>query len=138
MLPPSRGSANGGAFAPSARLRPTVLRGLVVACFEGPTAGFGAALVFPICGFLMDFAAVDFRDDGLDDFFRVSLDIRLPFVAFRGTIIAVLRQTGIGLAAPPVAPARIMLKTISTRHLLARKACGFWPADEQREVTVAA
>jgi hypothetical protein len=32
----------------------------------------------------------DFRD-----FLRVFLDIRLPFVAFRGSIIKVLRQTGI-------------------------------------------
>jgi hypothetical protein len=36
------------------------------------------------------FLVGDFRD-----FLRVFLDIRLPFVAFRGSIIEVLRQTGI-------------------------------------------
>ena len=33
--------------------------------------------------------------EGLEDFFRVFLDIRLPFVAFRGSIIELLRQAGI-------------------------------------------
>ena len=33
--------------------------------------------------------------EGLEDFFRVFLDIRLPFVAFRGSIIELSRQVGI-------------------------------------------
>jgi hypothetical protein len=44
--------------------------------------------------------------DALGDFLRVFLDIRLPFVAFGGSIIGVLRvlsrQTGIGLTAGQV------------------------------------
>jgi hypothetical protein len=35
--------------------------------------------------------AAFFPDDGLGDFLRVFLDIRLPFVAFGGSIIGVLR-----------------------------------------------
>lgn len=41
----------------------------------------------------------DFLVDFLRVFLRVFLDIRLPFVAFRGSIIEVLRQAGpVGLA----------------------------------------
>jgi hypothetical protein len=40
-------------------------------------------------------ARVALPADGLGDFLRVFLDIRLPFVAFRGSIIEVLRQAGI-------------------------------------------
>jgi hypothetical protein len=40
-----------------------------------------------------DAAALGFREArGLSDFLRVFLDIRLPFVAFRGSIIEVLDQ----------------------------------------------
>jgi hypothetical protein len=35
------------------------------------------------------------RTSDLGDFLRLFLDIRLPFVAFRRSIIAVLRQAGI-------------------------------------------
>jgi hypothetical protein len=37
--------------------------------------------------------------DEWEDFLRLFLDIRLPFVAFRGSIIALLRQAGINWAA---------------------------------------
>ena len=41
----------------------------------------------------LDAAAPGLRDArGLSDFLRVFLDIRLPFVAFRGSIIEVLDQ----------------------------------------------
>jgi hypothetical protein len=56
--------------------------GLLV--FEG--AAF-AAFVAP--------ARVAFPADALGDFSCVFLDIRLPFVAFRGSIIGVLKQAGI-------------------------------------------
>ena len=44
---------------------------------------------------LADWARIAFPAEGLRDFLRVFLDIRLPFVAFRGSIIEVLRQVGI-------------------------------------------
>jgi hypothetical protein len=44
---------------------------------------------------LADRARIAFPAAGLEDFLRVFLDIRLPFVAFRGSIIGVLRQAGI-------------------------------------------
>jgi len=44
---------------------------------------------------LADWARIAFPAEGLGDFLRVFLDIRLPFVAFRGSIIEVLRQVGI-------------------------------------------
>jgi hypothetical protein len=44
---------------------------------------------------LADWARIAFPVVGLEDFLRVFLDIRLPFVAFRGSIIEVLRQAGI-------------------------------------------
>jgi hypothetical protein len=40
-----------------------------------------------------DLARVGFADRGLEDFLRVFLDIRLPFVAFGGSIITVLRAS---------------------------------------------
>jgi hypothetical protein len=40
-------------------------------------------------------ARVAFPAESLGDFSRVFLDIRLPFVAFRGSIIELLRQAGI-------------------------------------------
>jgi hypothetical protein len=42
-----------------------------------------------------DWARIALPVEGLEDFLRVFLDIRLPFVAFRGSIIEVLRQAGI-------------------------------------------
>jgi hypothetical protein len=44
---------------------------------------------------IADRVRIAFPAAGLEDFLRVFLDIRLPFVAFRGSIIGVLRQTGI-------------------------------------------
>ena len=63
--------------------------------FEG--AGFADGL---------DRAGAAFPEDALGDFLRVFLDIRLPFVAFGGSIIGLLRvlswQTGIGSTAGQV------------------------------------
>jgi hypothetical protein len=74
----------------------------------------GDALVCPVFEFLLAFLAdggpafeaarlagafdpgLVFRAGGLRVFSRVFLDIRLPFVAFRGSIIEVLRQAGFG------------------------------------------
>lgn len=101
-----------------------------------PLATELAACLFP--AFLLDLFATgprDFEDgflafvrDGarrvlragdLEDFLRVFLDIRLPFVAFRRSIIEVLRQAGIG-STGQVRSARSMLKRNSTRHPFAR------------------
>jgi hypothetical protein len=56
----------------------------------------------------------------LGDFLRVFLDIRLPFVAFRGSIIALLRQTGIKAEAGRGGPAQSMLKGNWRRYPSAR------------------
>jgi hypothetical protein len=44
---------------------------------------------------VVDGARAVFPAEDLVDFLRIFLDIRLPFVAFRGSIIEVLRQAGI-------------------------------------------
>jgi hypothetical protein len=142
MSPPSRGSWNDGALAPSARAgRAAAFR------FDlAPAAGFNVleagtcdALVCLFFGFLLDLVAdgaLDFeaglladafdaarvvvRAEGLSDFLRVFLDIRLPFVAFRGSIIGVLRQLDqVDCRAGQFDPS-IMLKRISTRHPASR------------------
>jgi hypothetical protein len=89
--------------------------------FDFAAAGFdaldetlGDALVCPVFEFLLAFFAdggpafeaarlagafdpgLVLRAGGLPVFSRVFLDIRLPFVAFRGSIIEVLRQAGFG------------------------------------------
>src|ERR1700739_2795860 len=43
---------------------------------------------------LADWARIALPAEGLEDFLRVFLDIRLPFVAFRGSIIKVSSQAG--------------------------------------------
>ena len=68
----------------------------------------------------LDGSRVIFSTEDFGDFLRVFLDIRLPFVAFRGSIIEVLRQTGIRRIAGQASYARSMLKRISTRHPSAR------------------
>src|SRR6202043_3555297 len=45
---------------------------------------------FAAAGFVAD-VLLDCGRDFLEDFLRVFLDIRLPFVAFRGSIIGILR-----------------------------------------------
>jgi hypothetical protein len=40
---------------------------------------------------VIDWARVVFPEEVLEDFLRVFLDIRLPFVAFGGSIIGILR-----------------------------------------------
>jgi hypothetical protein len=56
---------------------------------------FGADLVAAFFADVADWARIALPVEGLEDFLRVFLDIRLPFVAFRGSIIRVLRQAGI-------------------------------------------
>jgi hypothetical protein len=86
---------------------------VTAAGFDVLGASSPGALICLIFEFLLDLVADDAFDfetgrfaDGLDalrlvfgadvlsDFLRVFLDIRLPFVAFRGSIIGVLRQAG--------------------------------------------
>ena len=53
-----------------------------------------------------DFAAdvrLDFPEEALEDFLRVFLDIRLPFVAFRGSTIRVLRILSLIVGFAPAA-----------------------------------
>jgi hypothetical protein len=57
----------------------------------GVRAGFFTAVErFLAAGVLLDVAAA-FPDDVFEDFLRVFLDIRLPFVAFGGSIIRQLQ-----------------------------------------------
>jgi|SRR5580700_10313486 hypothetical protein len=51
---------------------------------------------------LADWVRIAFPAEDLEDFLRVFLDIRLPFVAFRGSIIEVSRQAGIEQTAKRV------------------------------------
>src|SRR6185312_3257081 len=115
MPPPSRGRWKGGALAPSTRVQffstdELLLRGFGGAAGEEDFNRFDAALcdVWPAC-FLTDALAVrlalatldleafdDFAagcrpGEVLGDFLRDFLDIRLPFVAFGGSIIRLLR-----------------------------------------------
>jgi hypothetical protein len=64
------------------------------------------------------------------DFLRLFLDIRLPFVAFRRSIIAVLRQAGIMRTAGWAGSAQSMLKASSIRHPFA-PGCGLCRDDER-------
>jgi hypothetical protein len=70
-----------------------------------PDLSAGARRVFEGGFFadVFDWARATFAEDGLGDFLRVFLDIRLPFVAFGGSIMGVLRvssrQAGIASAA---------------------------------------
>jgi hypothetical protein len=77
-----------------------------------------------LLAFVRDVARRVLPAGDLGDFLRVFLDIRLPFVAFRGSIIEVLRQAGIGSTAGQVRSARSMLKRNSTRYPFARR---MWP-----------
>src|SRR5215475_4336125 len=120
MPPPSRGRLNGGAMAPSASAwnlswdfstGELVLRGVLLAAEEADFNRFDAALcdarserfvsdVLAAFGRALGPAALEPFDDfaatlrfraALGDFLRDFLDIRLPFVAFGGSIIGVLR-----------------------------------------------
>ena len=117
MPPPSRGRWKAGALAPSVStwvfsIDGPLLRGLeAAAAEEGDLNRFDAALCDVLLGrFLFDVTAADGRafltrvleafvdfaatfrpDEALGDFLRDFLDIRLPFVAFGGSIIGVLR-----------------------------------------------
>ena len=76
-------------------------------------AGFLAGVVAPrlavlLAGLLAVLAADGFRadvlgllGDGLEDFVRVFLDIRLPFVAFRSSTIRVLRVSPLTVGFAP-------------------------------------
>ncbi|KIZ33812.1 hypothetical protein OO17_27995 [Rhodopseudomonas palustris] len=52
------------------------------------SATFDLDLVAGLFGAALAFATAFFAAAGLEVFLRVCLDIRLPFVAFRGSIIA--------------------------------------------------
>ena len=120
MLPPSRGKWKAGAFAPATSTddSPVDARGAETFADAGPLAGdlddlnrFDAALCEAFAVALLPdltvaerllFACFVFAEtvDGrraglpggvLGDFLRVFLDIRLPFVAFGGSIIRLLQ-----------------------------------------------
>ena len=103
-------------------LRPDVLNGFDGAlcdafaeafpgCLLAPLADFSAAVlrvfadgVFAeLAADFLDLARAAFPTELLGDFLRVFLDIRLPFVAFGGSIIGIVRMlsgdAGIGPAA---------------------------------------
>jgi hypothetical protein len=61
------------------------------------------ALAVARAGFAPAGFAADVLLDGVEDFLRVFLDIRLPFVAFRGSINRVLRVTSRAVGFVPVA-----------------------------------
>jgi hypothetical protein len=67
---------------------------------------FAAGVLTDVLADLPDLARAAFGGEGLGDFLRVFLDIRLPFVAFGGSIIGVLRvlsgQAGFGPTAGQV------------------------------------
>jgi hypothetical protein len=60
-----------------------------LAAFLGACRPVVPALLLPV---VADFAPAGRPDAGLEDFLRDFLDIRLPFVAFGGSIIGVLRS----------------------------------------------
>ena len=115
MPPPSRGRWKAGALAPSTRFPDFSTDELLLPGFDGEAGAgdfnrFDAALCdVPAGPFLLDVFAVrlvpivrvleafeDFGfcgrlDEVLGDFLRDFLDIRLPFVAFGGSIIEILR-----------------------------------------------
>ena len=145
-LPPSRIRWNEGAFAPSTRaerVAPVRFDGAAAARFKALDGRLCDPLVCLFFVLVLDLAAADARDFAdrlavaraaagrffgardLGDFLRVFLDIRLPFVAFRGSIIEILRQTGqFGL--------RIMLKRISRRYR--PPVFGFGPAGRDARI----
>jgi hypothetical protein len=77
-----------------------------------------------VCVDIRDLAELCPREAGLDKFLRDFLDIRLPFVAFTGSIIAILKdfapQAGINSAAGQVLWPRSMLTVNSTQPPLDR------------------
>jgi len=120
VLPPSRGNRNAGACAPSistddsradvraaeafddAGLRATDSDGLnrfdgalceasPVAVMLDPTVAARLLLACFIFDDVVDGRRVGLREGVLVDFLRVFLDIRLPFVAFGGSIIRLLQ-----------------------------------------------
>jgi hypothetical protein len=89
-------------------------------------AGFVVALVRVWVRF---FLAVGLKEAALDDFFRVSLDIRLPFDAFGGSTKAVLQlSSGVPESRPWLGKsddAGVWLQGIpSTTPLLVERALG--------------
>jgi hypothetical protein len=72
-----------------------VCDGLPVRFFDA-NAAFRPGFTVRVLEAFADFAALGCRDAGLGDFLRDFLDIRLPFVAFGGSIIGVLQTlTGV-------------------------------------------
>jgi hypothetical protein len=63
--------------------------------FLGASLAVRLALVIRVLEAFDDFAFCGCLEAGLGDFLRDFLDIRLPFVAFGGSIITVLRTFGV-------------------------------------------
>ena len=80
----------------AAPLAAALLALVLVAGFFDPRAALAAA------GFAAAVRA-DFAGGALEDFLRVFLDIRLPFVAFRGSTIRVLRILSLIVGFAPAA-----------------------------------
>ena len=110
VFPPSRGNRNAGAFAPAASpdsrgpdagdflngfdaascdAAEIVLAALPGALLPDFPAFAGRAFDGFVFADLTDAARAALRATGLEDFLRVFLDIRLPFVAFGRSIIGV-------------------------------------------------
>ena len=69
---------------------------LVADAFELPRAALAVVAFWAV-------VLAGFLDGSLEDFLRVFLDIRLPFVAFRGSINRVLRVTPRAVGFAPAA-----------------------------------
>jgi hypothetical protein len=63
--------------------------------FLGDSLAVRLVLAIPVLEPFDDFALCDCPEGVLGDFLRDFLDIRLPFVAFGGSIITVLRTLGV-------------------------------------------
>ena len=120
--------------------------------FDGLVGDFGEALVCVFFEFLLDLVAIALREGervrpaaalvegraafpaaGLRDFFRVFWDIRLPFVAFRRSIIEVLRQTGIRSVAAQVGSALDYAQKDFTAPSACSLPIAFSRTNEQRD-----
>ncbi|KRR16564.1 hypothetical protein CQ14_30525 [Bradyrhizobium lablabi] len=82
-----------------AALRPTLAAGFLADAAVAGWAVLRAALVAD--GFRA--GVLRLWEDGLEDFMRVFLDIRLPFVAFRRSTIRVLRVSPLTVGFAPAA-----------------------------------
>jgi hypothetical protein len=77
----------------------SLVAGFLAEALAAVRAGFGAGFLADV---LLDCGDV-FLEFSLEDFLRVILDIRLPFVAFRGSTIGVLRVLPVAVGFGPAA-----------------------------------